>query len=307
MAENSGLLVVGIIVVVLITAGLTYFIVKSGTGPGPTPPVNQTVNETGQPPTITVRGEATKTILPDQLTIGITIETTGANVSDSQAENAKESAKVRSALLSAGVKEGEIQTSSYSTYPVYNDSCYDCYPYPVPYGDSGGKAVPAGNAAEQAGVAYTDVYPSPPYMPPCKYQENCSIIGYKTVNAIMVKTGSVNDGGKFVDAALGAGTTAKVDYIYFSLKDETRVKAESELQSEAAVNAHDKAESIAKGLGASLGKIVSVNTDYYPIYPVYAYDRAASAESAPPTQISPSDTTLSSSITVVFELAQKAI
>jgi len=347
MAENSTLLVLGVVLIVLITAGLTYYITKAGNAA--IPPLNQT-NATGEPPTITVRGEATKTYAPDLLTIGLSVETTGANTSDAQAKNAAEVAKLKSALLAAGVKESDIETSSYYTSPQYNDSCYrDCY---YPYYDYGysGKAVPSGGAAYEAsasrcigadgeamqgpngetyrcggtvaaegvstgsddavavsvaetGVAYMDIAPTPPYPYPC--ERNCSITGYKTSHVLNVKTGNTNDGGEITDAALGSGSFAKIDYIYFSLKDETRVSAESELQASAAASAKVKADNIAKGLGAKLGKIVSINPDYYyPYYPAYAYDASSSMESKPPTEIFPSDTTMSSSITVVYELVQ---
>ena len=349
MAENSTLLVLGVVLIVLITAGLTYYITKAGNAAIPLQ--NQT-NATGEPPTITVRGEATKTFAPDLLTIGLSVETTGSNTSDAQAKNAAEVAKLKSALLAAGVKESDIETSSYYTYPVYNESCYtDCY-YPY-YGYSdgySGKAIPAGGVAYEAsasrcigaegeamqgqngetyrcggavagegvstgpddavavsavgtGSAYMDIAPTPPYPYPC--ERNCSITGYKTSHVLTVKTGNTNDGGKITDAALGSGSFAKIDYIYFSLKDETRVSAESELQASAASAAKAKADNIAKGLGAKLGKIVSINPDYYyPYYPAYAYDASSSMESKPPTEIFPSDTTMSSSITVVYELVQ---
>ncbi|MEW6035104.1 MAG: SIMPL domain-containing protein [Candidatus Micrarchaeota archaeon] len=309
MADNSAMLVVGVIVVVLITAGLTYYITKSAEQL----PQNQT-NVSLEKPSITVRGEATKTVSPDLMVIGLTIDSFGNNTSASQAQSATDTAKVKAALLAAGLSASEIQTSSYYTYPVYNDSCYDyCYPYAYDYavpagggvykGDapSSEPAMESGSGAAGSGVAYPDIYPRP-Y--PCKSE--CNITGYKTSHVLMIKTDKVNDAGDLVDAALGAGDF-KIDYIYFSVKDETRVKVESDLQAAAASNAKSKAENIAKGLGATLGKVISVTTDYYPIYPypVYAYDRSAyGGEAAPPTEIFPTDSSFSGSITVTYELEQ---
>ncbi len=316
MADNGAMLVVGVIVVVLITAGLTYYITKSSAEQ--LPPQNQT-NVSLEKPSITVRGEATKTVSPDLMVIGLTIDSIGANTSASQAQSAADTAKVKAALLAAGLEAGDIQTSSYYTYPVYNDSCYDyCYPYygydyAVPAGDGVYKgdapasepAMESGSGAAGSGVAYPDsVYPPDIYPRPCKSE--CNITGYKTSHVLMIKTDKVNDGGDIVDAALGAGDF-KIDYIYFSVKDETRVKVESDLQAAAASNAKSKAQNIATGLGATLGKVISVTTDYYPVYPypVYAYDRQASAgEAAPPTEIFPTDSGFSGSITVTYELEQ---
>ncbi|MCI0503502.1 SIMPL domain-containing protein [Candidatus Micrarchaeota archaeon] len=347
MAENNPtLLVLGVVLVVLMTAGLTYYITKAG-GEAP-PPVQNGTNVTGETPTIMVRGEATKTLSPDLLTIGITIETLGANTSDAQSKNAQEVAKVKAALLAAGVNASDIQTNSYYTYPEYNETCRKNCHYPYYDYQYGGEAVPAEDAVyekgvgtsapaercigangeamtgpngevyrcgasasldgAEAGVAYADVAPSYPYPYPC--ENNCSIIGYKTTHVLSVATGKTTEGGKMVESALNATNSSKIDYIYFSIKEETRVKVESELQASAAVAAKSKADNIAKGLGAKLGKIVSINPDYYYPYPIYAYDRAessggtSSAPAMPPTEIFPTDTTMSSSITVVYEIVQ---
>jgi len=295
MAENTSLLIVGILIVVLLTAGLTYYITK-GTVTQPPPGTNQT----GETPTITVRGEATKTFTPDLLTIGISLESFGNDTASSQAQSSKDTAAFKSALLATGLNSSEIQTSSYYTYPVYNNSCYDCYPYRggVYPAEAGGRAT--GYATDAIAV---------PVMPPCNYESNCTIIGYSTVHSIMVKTGRTSDGGKFVEAAVNATNATKIDYVYFSIKDETRVKVESDLEADAAASAKAKAENIASGIGASLGKIVSINPDYYYPYPIYAYQKGdtsggGSVVATPPTEIFPTDTTMSASIVVVYELKQ---
>jgi len=295
MAENTGLLIVGMLIVVLLTAGLTYYITK-GTVTQPLPPVD---NKTGETPTITVRGEATKTFTPDLLTIGISLESFGNDTASSQAQSSKDTAAFKAALLATGLNNSEIQTSSYYTYPVYNDSCFDCYPYRggVYPTESGGMAT--GYATDAIAV---------PVMPPCNYESNCTIIGYSTVHSIMVKTSRTSDGGKFVEAAVNATNATKIDYVYFSIKDETRVKVESELEADAAASTKAKAENIASGIGASLGKIVSINPDYYYPYPMYAYQKgdttSGGVPATPPTEIFPTDTTMSASIVVVYELEQ---
>lgn len=283
MAENTGLLIIGIMIVILLTAGLTYYITK---GNVVTPPVPQE-NKTGETPTITVRGEATKTFAPDLLTLGISLESFGTDSTASQAQSAKDTAALKTALLATGLNESEIQTSTYYTNPVYNGSCCGYY---SPYG----------------GVAYTDVAS----MPYCKEGENCTLIGYKTIHSIIVKSGRTSDGGKFIEAAINATDAAKIDYVYFSIKDETRVQTETELQAEAAVSAKAKAQNIASGVGAKVGRIVSINTDYSYPYPIYAYQKGGAMDSipvppaTPPTEIFPTDTTMSASITVVYELEQ---
>jgi uncharacterized protein YggE len=331
MAENS-MLVVGIIAVVLLTAGLTYFLAKAST-PIVQPLPNQT-NLSGPTPTITVTGEASRTVSPDLLTIGLTISTTGPDTPGSQSKNAAETAAVKAALLAAGVNESEIQTISYSTEPIYNESCSTCYAQPYySYGnDQGGAMVPVNGAttgsapspdaavgsaqassgavsggSASSGVIVSPGYPMPVPPPPCGNIDNCSVIGFKTIHSIEIKSGKTADGGKYTEAALNASNSTSVDYVYFSLTDATRIGVDSELQAEAASGAKAKAESIAKGLGASIGKIVSVNPNYYPIYPMYAYQAKGGGTAAPaalPTEIFPTTTDMSSSITVVYELVQ---
>jgi len=247
-------------------------------------------------------------------------------------------------LLALGVKDSDIQTTYFSTQPQYNESCYDC-PYPIPYyADSyptygvsqGGQAAdniipPAnpsdtvsvneavsgsasspGSAPSGSGVAEPSIAPSPPYYYPypCKSDQNCTIIGYKTTHTIQVKSANTTSAGKLVAAATGAYNSTKVEYVYFSLSDQARISNDSELEANAAGNAKAKAQGIATGVGAKLGKIVSISTDYYPIYPVYAYTNPETMNSAmmpyspPPTDIYPTETQMSASIMVVYELEQ---
>jgi uncharacterized protein YggE len=213
-----------------------------------------------------------------------------------------DTAKVKAALLAAGLDEAEIQTSSYYINSVYNTSYYYCSNYKYyDYTDYVG----VDDAIEVGEISSSPVYNEDIYYPyPDK--SRCKIIGYKTTHVLLIKTNRTDYGEKIINAALSAVNTTQIDYIYFSLGETARINAESELQTSAAVSARTKAESIANGLGAKLGKIVSVNPDsYYPFYPTYAYNRAAdSKDSSVPSQISPTDTTLSNSITVVYELRQ---
>lgn len=308
MADNS-MLIIGVVLIVLATAGLTYYMTKGSEAPSQA--LNQTQNQT-QPtvPTITMQGEATKTVSPDLLTIGLTLETNGTTAADAETAGAQEMVKLHAALIAAGLNDSEIQSSSYYTNPIYNSTCSSCQPVPIYNGvdagasDSNGAPVPDSAPSVSSGSAIS--YP-PSY--PC--DQNCAIIGYSTVQSITINSDQVNDGGKLVEAALESSNMTSVDYVYFSLKDSTRISLESQLDADAAANARDKADGVAKGLNASLGKIESVSTDYYPYYPpVYAYQRDTSAvegsasPAAPPTDISPSDTTVSTTITVVFDLAQ---
>ncbi|NYZ77023.1 SIMPL domain-containing protein [Candidatus Micrarchaeota archaeon] len=295
---GSGTVLLAVALIVVLVAGITY-VLTSGQQL-PQPPGNETTEEI---PKISVSGEATRTVRPDILVIGLTIETENATATAAEAANAQATAALKAALLANGIKESEIQTSSYYTYPVYNDSCW-CEPWPC-RGDVCPMYETAGDGGAE-GVA-VESYPMPPY--PCECSQE--IIGYKSTHSIMVKTEDTESGGEVIDAVAGVNN-ARFDYFYFSLKDETRIGIESELAAEAARAAKSKAEGIATGLGASLGKIVSIQTGYYyPPYYDYGYAKgggmetvSVGAEESVPAEIFPQELALSSQIYVVYEIKQ---
>src|SRR5262249_2158049 len=153
-------------VVILITAGLTYYIAKSGPGAAGT---NQTK------PTITVQGQSTRAVMPDQLSLGLSVVGNGTTVAQSQADAAAKVAALKAALIAQGVKEGDIQSSSYYTSPVYNNSCYYCSPKPIPYdygqGASGAPA-PAPSGSD-VGVSTPGAMPSQPDIAPIPPRPYC--------------------------------------------------------------------------------------------------------------------------------------
>ena len=106
--------------------------------PAGMPPLNVCVQ-------VNISGEATKSVMPDQLTLGITVTGNGTTVADSQSDAAAKVAAAKAALVAQGVSESDIQTSSYYTSPVYNGSCYNCYPRPIYYGSGSGAAPGAGH------------------------------------------------------------------------------------------------------------------------------------------------------------------
>lgn len=284
MENSTPLMFVGVLLLVVITAGITYYVATQGTTVPP-----DCTNNTSEAPTITVRGEATMDAPSDLLSIGLSVEGSGADVSESQADAARQMSDLKDALLAGGVKESDIRTSSYYSYPVYNDSCTRCY-------DTYGY----GQEASPGSTGVTE-----PAMYPCDRDCYNQVISYKTVHSIEVQTDKVNDGGDIVDAAVDANGT-RLDYVYFSLKESTRIALEEQVQGQAAASARGKADKIAQGVGATVGKLVSIQTEGYYPYPYYkdamAYDSSGGA--MPPTEIFPSDTTISSTVIVVYELGQ---
>ncbi|MFA5126152.1 MAG: SIMPL domain-containing protein [archaeon] len=135
------------------------------------------------------------------------------------------------------------------------------------------------------------------------YTRKSESIGYKTVNQIQVTLSDTAKAGTVVDAAVQAGAN-RVSSIAFGLSDKKELEVKKTALSEAATTAKTKAESIASGLGVSLGKVYSISeSSYYytPNYSSYEMAKDASAGSAP-TQVSAGDVEVTASVSVSFEI-----
>ncbi|MBU0532130.1 SIMPL domain-containing protein [Candidatus Micrarchaeota archaeon] len=227
---------------------------------------NVYVSSTPPEHTISVSATASQQVTPDLLIISIRVETEDENAKDSQERNAEVMAEVREELEALGVPEEEIQSSSYSV-DVVRESEYVC-----------------------------DTY--------CHYEY--VITGYETVHILTLSLSDLESGGDIIDAVTGVGTNETfVDYIYFTLKDETREELEKELLKTAAEDAKEKAQNIATGLGVTLGRAVSASeSSYYPYYSYKSYYGGLEyAAEAIPTELSAGEVEASATVNVEFELS----
>lgn len=129
--------------------------------------------------------------------------------------------------------------------------------------------------------------------------------GFKTTNSIKVTLTDLTKTGSVVDAAVSAGAN-RVSSIQFTLSKEAQETAKQNALTDAAKMAKTKAQSIASGLGVSLGKVsnISENSYYYaPNYRNYDMAMSAGAESVKvETPITPSDVSVSATVSVVYEI-----
>ena len=93
--------------------------------------------------------------------------------------------------------------------------------------------------------------------------------GYAASNSMQVTFSDIEEAGEIVDAAVDSG--ALVSYINYELSTAKLNEYKAEVLSDASKDAKAKAESIAAGLGKSLGDIVSVSSSDYNYVPYYAY------------------------------------
>jgi hypothetical protein len=106
-------------------------------------------------------------------------------------------------------------------------------------------------------------------------------LGYRTTHGLKVSLTELEKAGQVIDAAIGAGAN-RVSSVVFDLKPETVERLKKEALELAGQKAREKAESIAAGLGISVGEVQSVSESVvYSTYRSYANDGMVMAEAAP--------------------------
>ncbi|MCM3719915.1 SIMPL domain-containing protein [Fictibacillus phosphorivorans] len=77
------------------------------------------MNEESRPNRLTVTGEGSVSEVPDQAMITIGVITENMNLSTAQSENAAKTSSVIQSLMSSGIAQQDIQTSTYRIEPQY--------------------------------------------------------------------------------------------------------------------------------------------------------------------------------------------
>jgi uncharacterized protein YggE len=217
---------------------------------------------------ISVSATASEEVSPDLLMIQLRVQTEAKNAKQSQADNADVTAQVMGELEKLGISDEEIQTTYYRVEPVRKNVRH------------------------------------------CDDEVNCwwesVVTGYRTTHALTVSLTNLDIGGDVVDSATAVGTNQTfVDYISFTLQDETRREIEKSLLEEAAEKATAKAGNIASGLGVSVGKPLSASESVsYPYY--YDYYRggvAYEAAAVPSTEFAAGEIEVSATVSASFEIS----
>jgi uncharacterized protein YggE len=237
-------------------------------------PTNPSIYVSSTPPdhAIGVSATATQLVAPDLLQMEVSVKTEAQSANKAQDDNAVVIADLMQKLKAQGLTDADIQTTSYSVDPIYNNT-YVC---DKATGD-------------------------------CHYDS--SITGYRTTQVLTLSVKDLTKGGDIIDAASTAGANQTfVDYVSFTLQDKTRAALEKELLKNASIEAKSKAQNIASGLGVSLGKVLSASESYsyYPT-PLYYKENvmaAGAAPSAPSTQLSSGQVEVSATVSTSFEVSQ---
>lgn len=133
-----------------------------------------------------------------------------------------------------------------------------------------------------------------------------TISGYVASQSIVVEIGAdeIEKLSSIIDSAASAGVS--IGYISFELSQEKENTYKSQAISLASEDARLKAEALAQGVGKSLGGLVSVSDNSFSYSPWVAYQASAGATiedaKASVARITPSDQTVSASVTAVFKI-----
>lgn len=248
--------------------GGAYFLATSMPQPVLNIEENPNVYVSSTPPehTIDVSATATDYVEPDLLVVGLTVETETDDAKESQEQTAAKMAAVKAAVKALGVKDEDIKTTRYSV-DVVKQSHYIC----------------------RNETSKTDCY------------YDYVVSGYRATHSISVNIENLDSGGDIVDAGVDAG--AEVDYISFTLKPETSNEVRKELLEEASAESRSKAQSIASGLGVTLGDAFRASESYY-YYPVTrGYDYAYAEAAAPvPTELYGGEIEVTATVSASFEI-----
>lgn len=156
---------------------------------------------------------------------------------------------------------------------------------------------------KDAGVAEDDITTVDVSVWPRYDNRGEQVTGYEATNSVLAKVRDITKAGEVIDAAAAAaGDSITLGGLSFSIDDPTAVYAQARQQ--AVQRAKEQADQLAAAAGVSVGQVVSIDeqAQYTPSPLAYAGDMAA-AEGGASTPIQPGQTTVTLTVTVVYELA----
>lgn len=229
--------------------------------------------------TITVTGTAQGDVSNQVAQFSATV-----TVSDNDKQKATDAVNTKMTDLIKSVKDFGVQDADIKTQQV---SVYQQPPvYPLGASTNG-----AGSGSAPSGTAQTLIYPVPPVRvgTGAWYASNTISITLRDVTKASGLSDILNNSG--ATNVYGPNFTTGVD----------NSVADADLLAKAVADAKSKAQTIAKAGGQTIGKMINVQEDGISnIYPMMMSAKGAGDTVSTPVQ--PGSTTLSKTVTVVFEL-----
>ena len=220
--------------------------------------------------TISFSGHGEVTAVPDIANVSFSISKDAKTVKEAQNAVAVVEKKSLDFLKESGVALKDIKTNNASFYPKYE------YKYDE-----------------------RTIMPCTQYGCPPNNGKN-TIVGYTASENILVKIRNTDDAGAIIQG-LGTLGVSELNGPNFSIDDEDVLKAEA--RKEAIADAKMKAKVLAKDLGIRLGRIASFTEGgNYGIYYAKAEMMDSGASMPAPAQLPKGENTISSDITITYEI-----
>jgi uncharacterized protein YggE len=212
--------------------------------------------------TISVSGNGEVQAVPDIATVYVTIREDGKTQKEAQDKATAKESKVLEAIRGLGVEDKDIKTTSNSVNPQYNRTDIVCITYPCP-------------------------------------QPKQEITGYEAYESIEVKVRETEDAGKITAAITNAG--AEFSGPNYAIDEDEMYKDQA--REKAIDDAREKAEKLAAQLGVHLVRITSFSENgNYPMMYAKAEMAMDSSAGAPVPQLPKGENTITSSVTVTYEI-----
>jgi uncharacterized protein YggE len=134
------------------------------------------------------------------------------------------------------------------------------------------------------------------------YIQQISIIGYRALNSIKVTLTDITKAGDVADLVISSGAN-KIDSVQFDLSTAKEKELRNQIYYNASMNARQKADAIAGGLGVRIADPSKITESYYNYRPYYAPAKMLDAAgSSAETIIIPGTLDVSASISVTYEI-----
>ncbi|MCL5435022.1 MAG: SIMPL domain-containing protein [Patescibacteria group bacterium] len=241
---------------------------------GPIPFYINSVNTT-KTDLFSVEGTGTATAVPDSGVVNFGVTQTATTVALAQSKTNEIANKLIADIKNLGIAEKDIKTTNYSVNPNYGSN-----PRPL-----------APNEPQ------TMMYPVPPT------GSEQQIIGYTVTQNLEIDVKQMDKINKVVDTVTGDGANL-VNQVSFSFSDEMKAKLENKARADAIKEAKQKAQNLANLSGIRLGRLVNVvesnQVRPWPM-PMMQAGKATADQSAPPTNITPGESTVSITVTLSYE------
>lgn len=238
---------------------------------------------------ITVSGKAEVAAIKDLALVSFSSYGKGKTATEAQSLAAESNNKAIAFLKSKGVEEKDITTDSYNTYPTYDQKVKPCIVEGYSGGAEGSSVINSG-APDAAVISVSATRTSAPSrtmiapVAPCNNYEQV-IIGYETNQSVSVKIRNIVNKPELTGEIItGLGVAGvQVGNLQNIVDNEDVYKTQA--RNMAIAKAHLEAKSIARALGARLGKVVSFNENNYgyPMYERSVMNEGAKADAAPVT------------------------